>query len=877
MASWTRSWRLKSSKAVTCVSFDGTGRRFTATFSQDPTVFVWTIEAEKRPKLRNRLRHSRAVVKVSWRGAPEDQSHADVLITTTCDGVVRLWMAVIDEPDCYRLWSATDAASFDSSRRRATGAKGQQRPCIYLDARRSTSTMRRSLDLLLRDIQMAETGVGSDRIDLTEKTVDLKRSRARRLEQFISETPDMFLHVNQEGILGVRALAGVDRRPPTLCECFTALKIPAPDLVQSEAMQDIDLLTLTIPPSADCDSPTGLMRIEGGEKGGIADFQLSPALLFDGQGEGLTSKRPSGSVGHLDAISSLSCSGDTLFSFSRSGRAIRWSPHGSQKEEFSHFIAAPLGKVAMRGNRCVLESQDGEVFAGEFGKRLLKLDGLPAGLKVQDLGWTSISDKVLALISTTSGEVFAWKGEEPNLQRVQLNGREGNKALAFVDGRNSDTVLTIDSQSLDVWTVTTEKSGLCLRLQKSIKGTGHLQLATFEHDQNLAALVDGSLIVVHDLASRSSDTIKPTGEVVAMGWSPDTSNGPLLAVASRTSADIYCRARNDLLGARGGANSRWRLSAQIDLSSANAAPITSLVWLSDFQLVIASSNQLYSFGPLMNDQEKKSLHLAQLAASKLGPLPEYHPQVLSGCLLIGRLDLARHILAHALKNDEPLDGSWACLKKPVIGASGIDASGDLDHLAALQLEDKREFRAISRAIIDVDELQMPLDDEGLRYLVTLKWRLASLSDIDTPWRDVIFAFHSKRQELLVQVLDRWYNSKIDWPTARSIGLFMWLRSNDDVRAQAELVARCQYTKGEDRDPSACSILYFALGKQKLVLGLWKQAYWHPDQKKMLQFLANDFTQDRWRSAALKNAFALLSQRRFGEWQFQLLAFNWAVS
>lgn len=79
----------------------------------------------------------------------------------------------------------------------------------------------------------------------------------------------------------------------------------------------------------------------------------------------------------------------------------------------------------------------------------------------------------------------------------------------------------------------------------------------------------------------------------------------------------------------------------------------------------------------------------------------------------------------------------------------------------------------------------------------------------------------------------------------------------------ETMARNAYMQGDDRDPTGCSLFYFALGKVKLVLGLWKQAAWHPEQKPMLKFLANDFTLERWKTAALKNAFALLSKQRFG--------------
>jgi hypothetical protein len=69
--------------------------------------------------------------------------------------------------------------------------------------------------------------------------------------------------------------------------------------------------------------------------------------------------------------------------------------------------------------------------------------------------------------------------------------------------------------------------------------------------------------------------------------------------------------------------------------------------------------------------------------------------------------------------------------------------------------------------------------------------------------------------------------------------------------------------GEERDPTACCLFYFALGKVRLVLGLWRQAAWHPEQGVMLKFLSNDFDQPRWKTAALKNAFALLGKRRYG--------------
>lgn len=84
----------------------------------------------------------------------------------------------------------------------------------------------------------------------------------------------------------------------------------------------------------------------------------------------------------------------------------------------------------------------------------------------------------------------------------------------------------------------------------------------------------------------------------------------------------------------------------------------------------------------------------------------------------------------------------------------------------------------------------------------------------------------------------------------------------------ENIGRNEYTSGEERDPIKCSLFYFALGKVRLVHGLWRQAAGNKDQAIMLRFLANDFQEDRWKIAALKNAYVLLSKQRFGEGLFQ---------
>lgn len=89
--------------------------------------------------------------------------------------------------------------------------------------------------------------------------------------------------------------------------------------------------------------------------------------------------------------------------------------------------------------------------------------------------------------------------------------------------------------------------------------------------------------------------------------------------------------------------------------------------------------------------------------------------------------------------------------------------------------------------------------------------------------------------------------------------------------QMETVGKVEYIKNEEaRDPISASLFYLALRKKHIVSTLWKQAGGHSDQRSMLKFLVNDFELPRWKSAALKNAFVLMSNRRFRKY-FRLSA------
>lgn len=78
------------------------------------------------------------------------------------------------------------------------------------------------------------------------------------------------------------------------------------------------------------------------------------------------------------------------------------------------------------------------------------------------------------------------------------------------------------------------------------------------------------------------------------------------------------------------------------------------------------------------------------------------------------------------------------------------------------------------------------------------------------------------------------------------------------------MARNEYSKSEEKNPVDCSLFYLALRKKTVLQGLWRMASWNREQAVTQRLLANNFADSKWKTAALKNAYALLSKRRFGE-------------
>ncbi|XP_017267791.1 dmX-like protein 1 isoform X2 [Kryptolebias marmoratus] len=160
-----------------------------------------------------------------------------------------------------------------------------------------------------------------------------------------------------------------------------------------------------------------------------------------------------------------------------------------------------------------------------------------------------------------------------------------------------------------------------------------------------------------------------------------------------------------------------------------------------------------------------------------------------------------------------------------------------------------------------------LDECGLRFLLAVRLHTFLLTSLPPVHRAQLlrqglstchyaWAFHSEAEEELLNMLPALQKGEPTWTELRSMGVGWWLRSTNKLRRCIEKVAKASFQR--NNDPLDAAIFYLALKKKAVVWGLYRSQ----KNVKMTAFFHNNFNEDRWRKAALKNAFSLLGKQRF---------------
>ncbi|XP_047120921.1 dmX-like protein 2 [Schistocerca piceifrons] len=160
-----------------------------------------------------------------------------------------------------------------------------------------------------------------------------------------------------------------------------------------------------------------------------------------------------------------------------------------------------------------------------------------------------------------------------------------------------------------------------------------------------------------------------------------------------------------------------------------------------------------------------------------------------------------------------------------------------------------------------------LDDCGLRFLLAMKHynyllrclpfaQRAQFQRQGVGTNNLVWAFHSESEEELLNLIPSYAKGSPKWSVLKELGVGWWLRNHTVLKICIEKIAKAAYLVNQD--PLDAAIFYLAMKKKSLVCGLFRSKR----DERMTHFFANNFSDDRWRKAALKNAFALLGKQRF---------------
>ncbi|KAL6450588.1 RAV1 Regulator of V-ATPase in vacuolar membrane protein 1 [Candida maltosa Xu316] len=351
----------------------------------------------------------------------------------------------------------------------------------------------------------------------------------------------------------------------------------------------------------------------------------------------------------------------------------------------------------------------------------------------------------------------------------------------------------------------------------------------------------------------------------------------------------------------------YAMLKKIDISDYTSHEIGDSIWLDRGYLVIGSGNQFFiddkwvKLGVNTIDSTIRQLmagyttsnddlvfDIAYLVRVLNGPLPVYHPQFLIQSLFMSKITEAQKILVKLFEVlrrgdtitwDLNLDIETQELQPKIPKLQRrmsltLDVFSEFnDELCDLLIEKlmkvslplltRHQQSTLISIIAIVKELKrsslLNLDDNAIRFMIGFKLFQLSTKQKSLSMRDINWALHSDNKELLLQAVQDHYQDRLKWENIKQTGLVYWIKTQQLTQI-IEQMARNEFS--DCRDPSGkISLFYLALKKKQILIGLWRTVH-HSEQQKMLKFLKNDFSEPRWKSAALKNAFVLLGKHRY---------------
>ncbi|KAK0943223.1 regulator of (H+)-ATPase in vacuolar membrane [Friedmanniomyces endolithicus] len=451
---------------------------------------------------------------------------------------------------------------------------------------------------------------------------------------------------------------------------------------------------------------------------------------------------------------------------------------------------------------------------------------------------------------------------------------------------------------------------------KTAISTGVTIPSCLEANENFAALLssDGKELTVVDLKDGYIEHTQTfTARVRCMKWHKTSGGTSLLAVGLKTSVEVLGQARYD----HHQEHSTWITIYQASIEG-TGTDVSAIAWLHGANLAIAADNGIMVHGNMIATQglgEEVSgrldvrsspalrIALPELASRLNQPLPVWHPEILSHFVGHGHPGAAIRTLRRLnekLKYWSEGDGLHAQVDiahdqllvsdhEEGLGKEIVEELAeqlDEKNLPAISRAEQGQLKLVVQALAFVCEHLEGLDLYALRYLFSWKLQLLHLvkaEETQAPigtqtngihhapqqslvpqlhWREIAFATHSTTQQPLVDILISHYDNKLTWPIASALGLTAWLSDPEALASTFESLAQSSYRQTSPPDPINATLFFLALHKKQTLLGLWRIATGHKEQRATVNFLKRDFALQECKVAAKKNAYALMGKRRF---------------
>ncbi|NXF09656.1 DMXL1 protein, partial [Smithornis capensis] len=250
-----------------------------------------------------------------------------------------------------------------------------------------------------------------------------------------------------------------------------------------------------------------------------------------------------------------------------------------------------------------------------------------------------------------------------------------------------------------------------------------------------------------------------------------------------------------------------------------------------FQSTVISTDEPLTFDTDEDSSKPKVIDLSQYSPAYFGP---EHAQVLS-----------RHLLHSSLPGLTRMEQMSLMALADTIATTSTDIGESRDRSQGGET----------------------LDECGLKFLLAVRLHTFLTTALPPVHRAQLlhqglstshfaWAFHSVAEEELLSMLPAVQKGDPTWSELRAMGVGWWVRNIHSLRKCIEKVAKAAFQR--NNDPLDAAIFYLAMKKKAVIWGLYRSQ----KDTKMTQFFGNNFTEDRWRKAALKNAFSLLGKQRF---------------